>query len=162
MAGHIQTILNAGKGPVLRTERRELQQLQDEDGGNMLFYSEDEEMIGILVEKGLDVNWKDQNQWTPLLKASREGKLSTATALLKHRAEINAQDEDGNTALMQASIYNHVDVIKLLLEEMADVTVQNTMGKTALDYTRFRNAELAASLEEAFKGPALTKSAVMK
>jgi len=89
-----------------------------------------------LLDKGVDVNWKDELGFTPLSWASGYGHVQIVKLLLDRGAQINMQDNNGWTALMDASDYGRVDCARLLLERGADMFIQNQDGQTAKYYAK--------------------------
>ena len=85
------------------------------------------------IQRGADVNAKDADGLTSLMKASDEGHVDVVRLLIERGADVNAANEEGWTALMYASSRGHVDVVRLLIERGADVHVVDARGRTALD-----------------------------
>jgi len=70
---------------------------------------------------------------TPLLLASREGRLEIAELLLDKGANIEAKNEDGGTPLLIASQGGRLEIVALLLQSGANVEAQgNVTGNTSL------------------------------
>jgi ankyrin repeat protein len=69
---------------------------------------------------------------TPLLYASRDGRLETARVLLDAGADINKTDANGITPLISAIVNNRVDVARLLIEKGADIHAADWYGRTPL------------------------------
>ena len=90
----------------------------------------------MLLDKGVDVNWKDKSGYTALSWASGYGHVQIVKLLLDRGAKINIQDNSGFTALMDASDYGRIDCARLLLERGADMFIKDNDGKTAKDYAK--------------------------
>jgi ankyrin repeat protein len=87
-----------------------------------------------LIEKGVDVNARDKDDWAPLDIAAYNGYASVAELLIKNGADVNARDNKGFTPLHFAAYNGHVDVAELLLKHGADLNAKNNDGWTPLHY----------------------------
>ena len=108
-------------------------------------YSQDPELITILLDAGAEVNAREPNYGvTPLMFAAAANKSPEAvTLLLNAGADLKAESKGGVTVLMWAVAYNeNPEVIVLLLKSGADPKVRNDAGKTA-----FENAQQIPSLK---------------
>jgi ankyrin repeat protein len=56
-------------------------------------------VVLLLLDRGVDVNAKDQDSNTSLIEASRYGHSETVSILLDHGADVDAINNSGNTAL---------------------------------------------------------------
>ena len=72
------------------------------------------ETAALLLDRGADVNAKNERGWTPLHLAVRRGYTETAALLLDRGADVNAQDKDGETPLHWATVLGHTDTAELL------------------------------------------------
>ena len=102
------------------------------------------EVVQYLINKGADINAKNDNGGTALMVASMEGHLAVVKALVEGKngllsmfskgADINAKDNNnGVTALMEASMYGHLEVVKYLINKGADINAKDSkLGGTAL------------------------------
>ena len=81
---------------------------------------------------GDNVNAKDANGWTALIRASWDGHTEIVATLLEKGADVNAKDAKGSTALMKASLNGHTIVVSILLEKGADVNAKDNNRSTAL------------------------------
>jgi WD40 repeat protein/ankyrin repeat protein/uncharacterized protein YecT (DUF1311 family) len=82
--------------------------------------------------KMVDVNTRDKDGDTSLIRQSREGNIEEVQKLLAAKADVNAKNKDGKTALMEASASNNVDVVQELLAARADVNIRDKDNETAL------------------------------
>ena len=76
----------------------------------------DTEKVHALLEKGADVNAKDNNGGTALMRAAQEGQTDTLQALLANGADVNAKINDGGTALKKAKEGGHEEIVRILKE----------------------------------------------
>ena len=82
----------------------------------------------LIIAKG-DVNAKDPQGKTPLLKAARHnGKSDILQLLLKHGANPDTADEENNTPLHFAAIRGTKDVAIFLLKLGANPYARNNLG----------------------------------
>lgn len=93
--------------------------------------SNDVEKVKNMIKR-IDVNEKDENNWTPLIYAVIEGNLEIVKTLIKNNADLNVADEEGWTPLMLAIKEKHNDIIRELIKKGADVNIENTYGITAI------------------------------
>ena len=87
-----------------------------------------------ILNRGADINAKDEFGRSALIVASQEGKLEVVQLLIDKRVDVNTKgvkDNEGMTPLMGASATNHLGVAKFLIEKGADVNA-NASGHTAL------------------------------
>ena len=87
-----------------------------------------------LVEKGFDINAKNNYGWTALMWASTIGisTIDIVKYLVKEGADINAKNNYGWTALMFASMVGSFDIVKHLIYKGSDINIKNNDGDTAL------------------------------
>jgi uncharacterized protein len=91
-----------------------------------------------LVARGVDVNAKDDNEWTALHFAAQSNSFEVARLLIEAGAEVDPTDSFGNTPLSTA-VFNYTgngDVIMLLREKNADPYKENHHGQTPLALAR--------------------------
>ncbi len=91
-----------------------------------------EELKGYLESK-IDLNDKDTNGRTPLIRAVAMSSKKIVKILLKRDSNINEQDNFGRTALMYSSTLSHDKTTLILLKNRnIDVNMQDKDGMTAL------------------------------
>ena len=86
----------------------------------------------LFIHAGLDVNFRDSRNWTPLMMASFHGQESLALDLIKHGANINATDGDGYTPMNWAAYNGYAKVIAALSSKGGDVNISSRAGITPL------------------------------
>lgn len=114
---------------------------------------------GNFTPKRVDINLRDKNGKTDLMRASEVGDHGEVQTLLMDGANVNLQDNNGYTALMYAAFNNHLYVVTSLLQAkefaligkrqvdspLADLQVdfpliylQDEYGNTALMFAAFK------------------------
>jgi ankyrin repeat protein len=85
----------------------------------------------------VDVNGKDSNGWTALMRSANWGKEKSLKLLLNQPGiDVNVQDGIGWTALMLAARWGKEKSVELLLKHPdIDVTLETEYGRTAWDMT---------------------------
>ena len=84
------------------------------------------------LDRGADVNERNELLQTPLHVASGRGQLEIVKTIIKYGADVNSRDNIGWTPLLTATQYGHIDVVKLLLDNGADIHATEREGATAL------------------------------
>ena len=94
----------------------------------------DVEKVRTLLEKGADINYKDDIVLghTPLTIAAAWGHTEVVSLLLDHGASVDQQNEDGVSALQCAASTTKSEMVKLLLDRKADVNHRDKIGRTPL------------------------------
>ena len=74
------------------------------------------------IQNGANVNAKDFDTWTPLLKAAFKGELDIVKLLLDQHADVNAcQDGTFGTSLNIAAAYGYMELARILLDHHANI-----------------------------------------
>lgn len=115
--------------------------LRDKAGLSVLHYAVDggntEAVQYFLFQEengGVDINAKDKNGWSPLLRsASIGGTQQTAEMLVRYKADVNLLDNENKTALMVAIINGNQPFVQVLIEAGANLNVKNEYGRTAYE-----------------------------
>ncbi|MBR0137279.1 MAG: ankyrin repeat domain-containing protein, partial [Erysipelotrichaceae bacterium] len=71
--------------------------------------------ITACLKEGVDVNVRNDEGRTALMRCTRRGRIQVTQLLLDAGADVNAADEDNKTALMGAAKKGYVDVCQMLL-----------------------------------------------
>ncbi|MBR0234443.1 MAG: ankyrin repeat domain-containing protein [Synergistaceae bacterium] len=103
---------------------------------NIKLFSGSAQEVITAIKYGVDVNVKDNDGSTALIRAAREGKAENVKVLIDAGADVNAKDKTGYTALMIAADWGRAEIINILIDAGADVKIKNYFGKMAVDYAR--------------------------
>lgn len=93
-------------------------------------YTDNLDILKMLISKGADVNAKANDGWTPVHSATHEVQNEFLEYLLKHGADVDAKDEHGKTALHIAAENNYIDFVELLLKYGADINSTDKRNRT--------------------------------
>ena len=93
----------------------------------------DPRIVGLILDKGGQVNNQSERGKTLLMVASAAGFYDVVELLLKRGAKVDIQDENGTTALMMAAERNQPEVVSILLKYGANPTLKNHDGETAIE-----------------------------
>ena len=93
--------------------------------------TENLEIIELLIDKGADVNGKDDNDDTPLHLSTNR---NISELLIAQGADVNAKDCFGGTPLHSIIFNEDKDLVALLITNGADLNSMNEDGQTPLDY----------------------------
>jgi hypothetical protein len=89
------------------------------------------EVVKLLLDRGADVNARDNWGWTALTLACLTGYNEVVKDLLDKGADVNSANNDGKTALMIASARENIDLVNLLLARGVDASLRDRRGRTA-------------------------------
>jgi hypothetical protein len=90
-----------------------------------------------MVERGADVNARNDAGQTPLMAAAMQGRSEKLIELLVFLgADLRARDKNGMTALMHAALKGEQDNAEQLLQLGIDPDLKDNSGKTVVDYAR--------------------------
>lgn len=104
--------------------------------------SRNAEAVRVLLANGADVNARDLQEGTALLRAAGSfGNPPIVEALIKAGADVNAADKNGQTPLMWAARWGDTARVSALIAAGANANVRDGKGMTALDYASNRKGE---------------------
>jgi ankyrin repeat protein len=95
-------------------------------------YRGDDILVRSFLQKGANVNSRDNNGCTPIIGAVGGGHLSTVKLLIENGADVNAPCNSGANPLFIAADQGHGDILRLLLDKGADVNRTDPIGGSAL------------------------------
>ena len=87
----------------------------------------------VLIDAGADIETKDEDGRSPLLRASVSGKIAVVKMLVEAGADVCVTDKQGDTCLALASCFGHTETVRYLVG-LKDVDVNHACdeGYTAL------------------------------
>ncbi|UKZ61775.1 uncharacterized protein TrAtP1_003034 [Trichoderma atroviride] len=91
-----------------------------------------EDIFRLLLEKGANVEAKDDNGQMLLLFATKRRHKETIKLLLEKGANIDTKDNMGQTSLLLAIEERSIGIVELLLEKGADIEAKGNKGRTPL------------------------------
>ncbi|XP_021920541.1 fibronectin type 3 and ankyrin repeat domains protein 1-like isoform X2 [Zootermopsis nevadensis] len=119
--------------------------IRDRNGCTALHYAVDGsemETVEMALDEGADIEAKDVEQWTPLMRGViLESSVQILKKLLERGATPNCVDRRGQTCLMQAVLSGCKDIVKLLVDSGADLVPCNVYHNTALDMACARDVK---------------------
>ncbi|KAK5638464.1 hypothetical protein RI129_012759 [Pyrocoelia pectoralis] len=101
----------------------------------------DNKIVSALLDKGYNINKQTYTGETPLLRALKSEKLSTAKLLLSEGADYNMIEySEGNSCLHYFAQYGWDDMVSKMLREGFNVDIKTNVGSTPLHIaTQFQN-----------------------
>ena len=103
--------------------------------GDQLIYAADKgniERVEALLDQGVAVDSRDEEQRTPLMWASASGHTAVAALLLDRGANVNAENCVRGTPATRASAKGHLDTLQLLVSRGADIHHITHLGYSSL------------------------------
>lgn len=103
-----------------------------------LFYKEllsddiDINKIQKYIEKGIDINKKDEKGRSILFILSAKRKIDAIRILIKNNVKIDIEDKFGRTVLDEAALRSDGIMIRFFLDNGFDINRKNSMGRTIL------------------------------
>jgi ankyrin repeat protein/L-ascorbate metabolism protein UlaG (beta-lactamase superfamily) len=106
------------------------------------------EVLHYLLDRGFDIDAKDNSGRTPLMMAVDFGNLAAARALIMRGADINLANPEGMVPMQIAVKKGSVDLIDLFIAQKADLNmVEGRTGKTMLHEAAMRgNSAMVSKL----------------
>ncbi|MEN9933032.1 MAG: hypothetical protein RIS17_1605 [Pseudomonadota bacterium] len=84
--------------------------------------------LGLLYQKGANLNAKDRDGNTPLILAAISRWAEGATTLIRLKAQVNAQNRLGETALLKAVQARDLQLAKALIDAGANADIADNSG----------------------------------
>jgi uncharacterized protein len=102
------------------------------------------------LARGVDIDARNVDGVTALMRAAYNGRLKMVRALISHGADLNATRVDGFTPLGLAAFFGHTDVVKVLVESGADLSRATRFSTSAEMWASARSFyEIARYIEQA-------------
>jgi ankyrin repeat protein len=102
--------------------------------------------VGLVIQKGANVNAIDEENQTALHIAAREGYTWMCKFLIEEGANVDARDKDNKTPLMLSARSEKAQTCALLISKGANVNAIDKSGKTALGYAKASHSYDAARI----------------
>jgi len=88
--------------------------------------------VKVFLGSGIDLETRDERDWTPLMISAFNGKEEVALLLIKSGAKINVQDINGYSPIHWAAYNGYDNVVKLLIQNGAHPNALSNFGFTPL------------------------------
>lgn len=111
-------------------------------------HAKDAVRVGLALDKGANLEYKDKNGYSMLSVASSEGSASIVGLLLDRGAIIESRNSAGWTPLMNAAWHGQLEVIRTLLEHGAKLEVKHSYYTPLLAAVRSDTPEAVRLLLE--------------
>lgn len=112
-----------------------------------------DEIVGLLVEKGADLETKNTIfGTTPLIWGHRSRNKVVVKRLREKGANIDSRDTRGQTPLSKAAESGHEAIVKLLLEKGANIDLSDVDRQTPLSWAAESGHEAVVKLLQLHKG----------
>lgn len=95
-------------------------------------WADDVQAARRLIQRGADVNWRDESVQSAFLIAASEGHLDLLNLTLDNGADVDLHDSFDGTALIRAAERGHWDIVGRLLQTDIEVDHVNNLGWVAL------------------------------
>jgi len=99
----------------------------------------DRESVRVLLNAGIDIEGRDDDDETPLFTSIRRGNLEMTQFLLDRGARIVASNHEKSTSLHVAATLGHPDIVRELIHRGADTTAMDEDDHTAFGLVDYEN-----------------------
>lgn len=101
--------------------------------------------IQIFIGSGIDLETRDERNWTPLMISAFNGKETAAYLLIQSGAKIDAQDHNGYSPIHWAAFNGYSEVVRILIRNGANPNALSNFGWTPLMQAATRGHIVAAA-----------------
>lgn len=91
-----------------------------------------QDVIKTFLDAGVAVDYRFEDEQTPLIIAAISGQLTAVDCLVEHGAGVNLHDGGKYTALHWAAYYRHGQIVAALIDAGAAINVMQNSGDTPL------------------------------
>jgi len=105
-------------------------------GALPLHWAKTSQMADLLIENGVDLNCRNENEDAPLHVMARKKRLSCIVTLISNGADINVINKDGRNSLHLAVEAEDPDIVRGLLLFGIDHELKDSQGLTAFDIAK--------------------------
>lgn len=88
--------------------------------------------VKLLLKMGADVDFQDENGYTPLMMATISGQKEIVELLLEYKANVNIQNKYKQTSIMLAISCGYLEIFYLLFGARADINICDYYQRTPL------------------------------
>lgn len=130
-------IFSAGLVEYLDEPGHTLDDKRADDGDTLLLtaaWKNKTEECELLLEKGANIEIKNQAGFTPLFLAAKKGNICILNLLIKKGASVNVQTPSGKTALMEAAAKGYLNTVDLILNAGAQINMKDNQQDNALSW----------------------------
>ena len=93
-------------------------------------------VVDVLLDKEANVNQANNDGWSSLHTAARDGHQAVVAVLLSKGANVNQATNDGSSPLHRAAFNGHGAVVAVLLSKGADVNQNKYDGQKPIDVAK--------------------------
>jgi uncharacterized protein len=153
LSNFLHQLHNAGKEvqpweDIPEYKRNEIESFGYEFTGQGLIKSVDDnhhDAVQVFLSCGVDLEVRDERNWTPLMVAAFNGNEEFAKLLIKCGSRVTTRDKNGYTPLHWAAYNGHVNLIRIMIEKKTEPNIQSYFGWTALMQAATRGHLLACA-----------------
>ena len=99
--------------------------------------------VKFLIEKGADVNHKDNSNATGLMGATEIGNIRIVKLLVENNADVHVETNSGNTAIILAASHNdYSEIVEYLLTKKLSKYEKNMALTSAANWGSIKSAKL--------------------